>query len=313
MHRVHGLVDVGRDHRLVVVARDLQRQIDRFALVLEQIFLVDTHEGGVAERDLRRFRRAGQTCHGDAVHARVRALLLQIPDQVIQDLAVEVVAAELVVAVARQDLGDLLGEAHDRHVEGAASQVVDQNGLGLVMIDLVGECGGRRLVDDAHDLEPGELAGVACRLALRIREVGRDRDDRLGHRLAQIGLGGALEPSENERRDLLRAVALRTHLDEGVLAHAPFDRADGALRGQDVLVARALTDQEGAVVRDPDHGGQDGAAVDRDESDTTLLDHRDLGVGGAEIDADDDVAHWGWSSNLLTMTSARRRSDSPRR
>jgi hypothetical protein len=38
-------------------------------------------------------------------------------------------------------------------------------------------------------IEPGDPAGVLGRLALRIVEVGRDSDDRLGDLLAGVRLG----------------------------------------------------------------------------------------------------------------------------
>ena len=44
----------------------------------------------------------------------------------------------------------------------------------------VGKRSGGRLVDDALHIEPGDLAGILGRLALRVVEVGGDRDHRLG-------------------------------------------------------------------------------------------------------------------------------------
>ena len=71
-------------------------------------------------------------------------------------------------------------DAQDRDVERAAAEVVDRDLLiapGLV--EAVGERRRGRLVDDAQDLEPGDLAGVLGRLALGVVEVGGDGDDGL--------------------------------------------------------------------------------------------------------------------------------------
>ena len=98
------------------------------------------------------------------------------------DLLVEIVAAEMVVAVAGDDLDDAFLDAHHRDVEGAAAQVVDQDPLALVLSGLVDQRRGGRLVDDAHHLQPGDLAGLARRLALGVGEIRRHRDHRLAHR-----------------------------------------------------------------------------------------------------------------------------------
>ena len=57
-------------------------------------------------------------------------------------------------------------------------------------LDAVGERRRGRLVDDAQDVEAGDAAGVLGRLALRVVEVRRHRDHRLGDRLAEPVLGG---------------------------------------------------------------------------------------------------------------------------
>jgi hypothetical protein len=72
-----------------------------------------------------------------------------------------------------------VADLEDRDVERAAAEVVDRDALGRVLAEAVREGGGRRLVDDADDLEAGDLAGVLGGLALVVVEVRGDGDDRL--------------------------------------------------------------------------------------------------------------------------------------
>ena len=94
-------------------------------------------------------------------------------------LFVEVVAAEVGVAVDRRHFEDAVADVEDRDVERAAAEVEDGDLLVLLLVEAVGERGGGRLVEDAQDLEPGDLAGVLGRLALGVVEVGGDGDDGL--------------------------------------------------------------------------------------------------------------------------------------
>ena len=88
---------------------------------------------------------------------------------------VEVVAAEVGVAVGGEDLEHAVADLEDRDVEGAATEVEDGDLLPIVLlVEAVGEGRGGRLVDDAQDLEAGDLtAGVLGGLV----EVGGDGDD----------------------------------------------------------------------------------------------------------------------------------------
>jgi hypothetical protein len=79
--------------------------------------------------------------------------------QVVDDRLVEVVAAEVRVAVGREHLEDAVADIEDRDVEGAAAEVEDRDLLAL-LVEAVGERGRGGLVDDALDLEARDLAGV---------------------------------------------------------------------------------------------------------------------------------------------------------
>ena len=101
--------------------------------------------------------------------------LLELVDQPVDDRLVEVVAAEVGVAVGGLDLEDAVADLEDGDVEGAAAEVEDEDRLVVLLVEPVGERGRRRLVDDALDLEAGDLAGVLRRLALGVVEVRRAR------------------------------------------------------------------------------------------------------------------------------------------
>ena len=79
--------------------------------------------------------------------------LLEVVEQPVHDLLVEVLAAEVRVAGRGLDLEDPVAELQDRDVERAAAEVVDGDGLAALAVEAVRERRGRRLVDDAQDLE----------------------------------------------------------------------------------------------------------------------------------------------------------------
>ena len=78
---------------------------------------------------------------------------------------VEVVAAELADALAADFLEDAVMDAQDGDVEGAAAEVVDEDGLVLLGVEAVADGGRGRLVDERQHLQAGgpgaQLGGVA--------------------------------------------------------------------------------------------------------------------------------------------------------
>lgn len=150
---------------LVRVDRDV-RQVDGGALRAGQL-------------DLRLLRSLAQTLQGHLVLGEVDAVLrLELVDEPAHDALVPVVATEVVVTGGRADLDDTVADLEQGHVERAAAEVEDQDGLFLLaLVEAVGEGCGGGLVDDAQNVEAGDGAGFLGGLTLSVVEVRGDGDD----------------------------------------------------------------------------------------------------------------------------------------
>ena len=166
-------------------------------------------------------------------------------------------------------------DVEDADVERAAAEVEHQHRLVLPLVHPVGQRRGSRLVDDPQDLEAGDLPGVPGGVPLRVVEVGRDGDHRLGDPLAEVPSGVVGELAQDQRGDLLRRIQLVPHLDPrepvrirdhvigdltGLLldllesaADEPLDRVDRALGVEDRLPAGQLADETLAVLGERHH------------------------------------------------------------
>ncbi|GAG78994.1 unnamed protein product [marine sediment metagenome] len=113
---------------------------------------------------------------GHRVIAQVDAFgLFELVSQMIYQRLVEVVAAEVRIAVGTEDLDDVIADIENRYVEGSAAEVEDRNLFVLFPLKAVGKRCGGRLIDNSLDLEPCYFAGVLGCLALRVVEVGPGR------------------------------------------------------------------------------------------------------------------------------------------
>ena len=84
-----------------------------------------------------------QASHGGGVAGEVDAVrFLELCHGVFHDALVEVVAAQMGVAVGGQNFGDAVAHLDDGDIEGAAAQIVDHDLLCLLFIHTVGQCGG---------------------------------------------------------------------------------------------------------------------------------------------------------------------------
>jgi hypothetical protein len=125
-------------------------------------------------------------------------LPLELLHEVVDQAVVEVLASQMGVAGCSLDLEDALLDGEERDVEGAAAEVKDEHVLLAVaarlLVEPVGD--GGRLVDDAHDVEARDDAGVIGGMALRVVEVGGDGDHGVLDRGAEVRLGRLLHLGE---------------------------------------------------------------------------------------------------------------------
>ena len=200
------------------------------------------------------------------------------------------IATQVVIASGGQHLDHAAVDGKHRDVEGAAAQVIDHDGLVLLLVHAIGKRGCRGLVDDALHVEPGDDASVLGRLALRIGEVCGHGDDRVGDRLAQVALGVLLELGENHGRNLLRQVLLPVNADGLGRTHLALDRADGAIGVHGGLALGDLAHQALAFLRERDDRRRRTRALGvDDDARATAFHHRDTGIGCAQIYADEST------------------------
>ncbi|KAF4521369.1 hypothetical protein B566_EDAN006958, partial [Ephemera danica] len=150
---------------------------------------------------------------------------LELVSKVLHHAVVKVLATQVSVSCCGFHLEQrAFVDGEDADIKGAASQVENQHvTLALeVLVESVGECGGRGFVDDAQHIETCDSSRVLGGLTLGVVEVGGHRDHRVSHCGAQVGLGRLLHLHEHHRADLLGgealAFTLELHLELGFAA-----------------------------------------------------------------------------------------------
>ena len=236
------------------------------------------------------------------VAARVLAVGgLEPGRDVIDDAVVPVLAAQAHVALDGDALEAAPRQPHQGDVEGAAAEVVDQDGLrlrrqgvlgverpaALRRLERVGQGGRGRLVEDVQHVQAGDAAGVLGGLPARVVEVGGHGDDRLADRadavlrvldeLAQDdgGQGFGAELAAGHR--VAVAGVADVALDQG-------GHALGLLEGD---IAGGLADDGLAVLQEHDTGGEHLAvAVGQGDRLAAVVEGGDGREGRAEVDPD---------------------------
>ncbi len=213
------------------------------------------------------------------VRAEVDSLgRFELVDQPPDDTLVEVVPAEMRIAVGRFNLENAVADLENRDVEGAAAQVKDRDRLVLALLpEAVRQRRRGRLVDDPQHLEARDLPSILRRLALGVVEIGRHRNNRLSHRLAKERFRVRLQLLQDHGRYFLRSIVAPTHqnarvavgcgdhpvrdvnpiLRHGLIveltAHKALDREDRILGIGYRLALRDLADRPLTALRDGDN------------------------------------------------------------
>ena len=269
--------------------------------------------------DLRLLRGFFQPLQRHLVLREIDALIfLELVNDPIDQTLVDVVAAEVGVAICRFDFNDTLADFENRDVERTATEIVDGDRLILLFVEAIRERCRGGLVHEALDLEAGDLARVLGRLTLRIVKVRRHGDHRAINLLAEVVFGGLLQLLKDHRGDLRRRVQLALHFDARIsvrrsgylvrhhlhlfvhflvlATHESFDREDGVLGIGDRLTLGHLSDEAfSALGERDDRGGQPAAFGVDDDFGLIALHHRDDGVCRPEVNAN-NLGH-----NLLSL------------
>src|SRR5690606_15558217 len=182
--------------------------------------------------------------------------------------------------------------------------------------------GGRRLVDDALDVETGDAAGILGRLTLRVVEVGGHRDHGFRDRFTEVVLGRLLHFLQHLRGDLRRRIAFTARFHPGVAvvglsdlvgdhldvllddlvleltADQALDREQGVGGVGDGLALGRLADEDLTILGVGDDGGR-GTGTFRvlDDLGLAALHEGHTGVSGAQVYAN-DLSHSSISGNL---------------
>ncbi|EPE99888.1 NAD-specific glutamate dehydrogenase [Rhizobium grahamii CCGE 502] len=169
-------------------------------------------------------------------------VLLELGNEVFDETHVEVFTAEEGIAVGGLHFEDAVADFEDRDIEGTATQVVNGDGLAVLLVETVGQRCRRRLVDDAQNFEASDLAGILGCLALCVVKVCGNGDDGLFDLFTEIGFSGFLHLLKDHRGDLGRRIAGAAGLDPcvAIVALGDLERNESlVLFNRRIIVAAA--------------------------------------------------------------------------
>jgi hypothetical protein len=216
-------------------------------------------------------------------------LRLEAAGEELDDAVVPILAAELVISLRSEDADLARIEVEEGDVEGAAAEVIDQQGLVPVgSLHAVGDGRGGGLIDDLQNLEPGPPAGFERCLPLGVAEVSGDGDHGMGDRSAERPFGVLLQCGEQEGRELDRRVIARLGMEDEVRdPHLAFkERRHLGLAGR-LQLLRLLADEHLALPQADDRrSGRRADTIGQDDGPALGIDVCHDRVGGSEIDAD---------------------------
>src|SRR5580700_6978790 len=213
-----GAVDDGLDELFELFARDLAE-----IMLAAGKFDIELCRGLRGERDLGFDDGFANGLHGFGVAAQVvisKIVISKIETEVAANVVerdgdqqiVDVIAAEMGVAIGSDDFENAVVQLENGNVESAAAEIVDGDDSVLLFVEAVGERCGGGFVDQAQDFEAGDAACIFGSLALGVVEIGGHGDNGFRYRGCEKALGVALELTENQGGDCRRGESLLAEL-----------------------------------------------------------------------------------------------------
>ena len=278
-HRLLAGRDGALEHRFDQQFEDRARNLALIAVAVGQ-FDVELRGGFSGKPDLGVDCGLAQGLHRAGMRAQVHAVLgVNLVESDGEQQIVDVVAAQMRVAVGRLHLEDAVAQLEDGDIESPAAKIVNRDGARFGAIESVGQRRSRGLVHQPQHIQARHASCVFSGLALRVVEVRRYGDDRLRDLRAEEALGVALELAQNVGRNLGRRKAHLAQLDARNLtrldvagkaegeelqlrpnlfesaAHQALDGVDDALRRLDERLACAVANRDrGPAAACGEHG-----------------------------------------------------------
>ena len=162
---------------------------------------------------------------------------------------VVVVAAQGRVAASGQHLKHAHAQAQDGNIKGAAAQVV--NGVDAFgrVVQAISNGSGCGLIDQAQDVQAGELRRVFGGLALRVVKISRHGDDRAIHIVVKAVFGAKAQRGQNLGAHFHRAffTGNGAHLDHAGCCHQAVRQALGVRNVSQTAPHQALNRRDGVT------------------------------------------------------------------
>ena len=313
------------DHRFELRARQLNHQVLRPRSIRRNKRQIDLRLHGRRKLNLRPLRRIAQTLQSHLVPLAAEIqpfILLELVNQPIHQPLIDVVAAKVRVAIRGLHFNDALADLEHRNIKRAAAKVINGDGLVLALVEPISQSRRRGLIDDALNIQSGDLSGILSRLPLCIIKVSRHRDHRLGHFLAEVVFRRLLQLLQNHRGDLRRGVFLPLRQNRNVVAialnliwdhlqlfanlviaasHKPLDRENRVLRIGNRLPLSHLPHQPFASLGESNHrrSGPPTLFI-RDNLRLSALHNRHAGVRSPQVNSN-NLSHSTSSDTKLVL------------
>ena len=170
-------------------------------------------------------------------------MFFEFGNQPINDFLVEVVAAQMGVAVGSFYFEYAVTHFEDGYVEGTAAKVIYQYGVVIGFVDAVSKSCCGRFVDDTQYFETSNFTCVFSSLTLAVREVCRNSDNCLGYGFAQVFFCVTFQFLQNHCGNFFRRVFFAVDVNFVGSTHMTFNGAYSSVRVGNSLAFCQLTNK----------------------------------------------------------------------